>query len=179
MKSGSFLCQKRREVFFVNRQISELLYSLFGALIFIGSVALYVARSNATTTSISQVKESYAKDNVYSEASLAITNEEMISRQELVAMLNNNPNKFVVIRDNNSGWSVRVHSGMGIDCTVEAANSSVLRDPSVNINFHKDGWDPRKLDLDTWLTASRYRVQDIVDKTGAVNYVLYYAERGW
>ena len=87
----------------MNRQISELLYSLFGALIFIGSVALYVARSNATTTSISQVKESYANDNVYSEASLAITNEEMISRQELVAMLNNNPNKFVVIRDNNSG----------------------------------------------------------------------------
>lgn len=163
----------------MNRQISDLLYTLFGALVFIGAVTLYVTQSNATTTSISQVKSSYANDGVYSEASLAVTNEEIVSRSELVALLNNNPNKFILIRDENSGWSVRVRSGMGIDCTVEAANSMVLSSPSVNLNFHKDGWDPRKLDLDTWLAASRYRVQDIVDKTGAVTYVLYYAKEDW
>lgn len=163
----------------MNRQISELLYTLLGAMIFIGSVVLCISRSNATTTSISHVKSMYANDEVYSEASLAVTDEGFVSRAELVSILNNNPNKFILIRDEDSGWCVRVRSGVGIECTVEAEQGTVINSPSVNINFHKDGWNPRKLELDTWLTAGRYKMQDIVNETGAVTYVLYYAERGW
>lgn len=167
----------------MNKAIVELIGMIIGVLLLIGGIKVYFYQINSTTSSVEKVKSDYANDNVYSEAALAVTDESEISRDELIALVINNPKTNIVIRDDVSGYSIRIISGENLNSTMLVSQGVDLSNPlgdwtseGDSGQFYQDEWSAEKMDINTWFQAHHYTVSPVVKYDGNVNYVFYYGK---
>lgn len=149
---------------------------ILGAFIFIAAVTVVTLLVNQINSYSTATKANYADDGVYSESSLAVTDETVVSRDELKALLTGCPNGSITVQDIVSGWVLEVTSGIGIENSIKFAQGTDFGDEATVIVFGKDRWDPTKLDLDKWIQASSFKMKEITAKDGSVKTVMYYGE---
>ena len=150
---------------------------ILGAFIFITAVSGIVLAGNRLISGVTQVKNEYANDTVYSESALAETDESNISRDELVATIVGGPNKHLTIKDECSGYILQISCGLGEDAYVLYQKGDHFTSDSKRIDFSKDRWDASKLNLSEWLQASSFEIHDATKADGSIDSVLYYGRR--
>ncbi len=154
--------------------LPEFCERILGAAVFIAGVTLVILQFNQVSSFTAQVKEEYANDAVYSEASFKVTDESSISRDELIAMLMSCPHGNLTVKDEVSGYIIEVKSGFGVDNVLKVQHANIFNASATMINMGKDRWDLNQLKLNEWLQASSYRVSDVTDSDGNVISVMYW-----
>lgn len=160
------------------QNLSEFISRTVGITLFLSALAITVICSNALDSTIASVKQNYANDTVYSEASLEISDESSISREELMATLMRSPQRNVIVRDEVSDYVLTITAGAGTDTILTVRKEDVVDsgDESRTVRFGKDRWDLDKIDLDLYLQARTYRMRNITFSNGEIKTVLFYGE---
>lgn len=147
---------------------------ILGAFIFITAITMAVLLVNQISSYATVTKENYADDGVYSESALAVTDETVISREELKALLVGCPNQSITIRDEVSNWVLEITSGFGIENSIKVANAASFSAGASVTVFGINRWEPEKLDLDKWIQAQTFKMRNITSSDGSVHcYVLW------
>lgn len=158
--------------------LSEFFERIIGAFIFIAGLTAIILIFNQISSLTTQVKEGYADDAVYAESSFQVTDESVVSRDELIAMLMICPQKNITIKVDASAYGnehvIEITSGIGLENTVKHEENNLLTANAEVISMGKDRWDYRKLDLQKWLHASKYQRSDITNADGEVVSVMYW-----
>jgi len=158
--------------------IREYFAAVLGMVIFLTAFGLAVLNINSIDSSVAATKQDYADDSAYSEASLEVSDEGVIDREELVAMLMRSPGRDVVVRDDVSGYTLKIVAGAGLESivTIERDGVTAGERESRTVNFGKDRWNIDQLKLDEYLQAERYRKKDITFSNGNLKSVMFYGE---
>lgn len=158
--------------------LSEFFERIMGAFIFIAGLTTVILVFNQMNSLTTQVKEGYADDAVYEESSFQVTDESIVSRDELIATLMVCPKKNITIKVDASAYGnahvIEVSSGIGLDNTVRHEENNLLTANAEIISMGKDRWDFRKLDLQNWLHATKYQVSDVTNSDGEIVSVMYW-----
>lgn len=149
---------------------------ILGAFIFITAITMAVLLVNQISSYATVTKENYADDGVYSESALAVTDETVISREELKALLIGCPNQSITIRDEVSNWVLEITSGFGIENSIKVANAASFSAGASVTVFGINRWEPEKLDLDKWIQAQTFKMRNITSSDGSVRTVMFYGE---
>ena len=158
--------------------VTEFGGRMVGVMLFLSGFAAVVVLLNTINSSTAYTKQNYANDSVYSEASLEVSDENTVTREELTSLLLRSPNKNIVIRDDVSNYVIQITAATHTDTviTVEKHGMVASEKESATFNFGKDRWNLDKLALDEYLQASRYRRKDITFANGEIKSILYYGE---
>lgn len=158
--------------------LSEFFDRIIGAFIFIAGLTTVMLIFNQINSLTTQVKEGYADDAVYAESAFKVTDESLVSREELIAMLMVCPQKNITIKVDASAYGnahvIEITSGIGLENRVRHEENNLLTSNAEVIAMGKDRWDYKKLDLQKWLHATKYQMSDVTNADGEVVSVMYW-----
>lgn len=156
--------------------LADFFDRIAGALILIAAIGAFTFAYNQMIISCSDTKANYANDEVYSEAALAVTNENVIPRAELTSLIMNCPNRNITVRDDVSGYIINIVCGLDVNNTIRVEHNTSFTGSSTQIVFGINRWDTSKLKLGDWLQASEFTISDVSGVDGSVQSTMYYGQ---
>ena len=160
------------------QNLTEFISRAAGIILFLSAFAAAIICGNVINSSVASVKQDYANDSVYSEASLEVSDESIVAREELMATLMRSPQGNVIVRDDVSKYVLTITAGAGMNTILTVRKEGMLasEEESKTIQFGKDRWDLDKIELDLYLQAQTYKVKNITFSNGEIKTVLFYGE---
>lgn len=158
--------------------IREFFSRALGIIIYLAGFSAVVLAINSLDSSIASTKQSYANDSAYSEASLEVSDEATVTKEELITTLTRCPNRDLLIRDDRSNYVLKISSGYRKEniITIEKYGINKSDKTSKTINFGRDRWNLEQLDLDKYIQSEKFRMHEVTYADGSLKSIVYYGE---
>lgn len=154
--------------------VTKLFFRIIGPILLISALTVFQLQFTSLNRFVTNTKKTTTENSVYEESTLAASKEDVISKDELMAILMAGPDCNMVVYDTTSGVTLTIHAGMSVNSYVKvkyrnAGNESKDR----TIYFGKDRWNAEFLDLSDWIMNSEFVVTEITYSTGSLRKIFY------